>query len=368
MKVLIIGGTGTISTDVTKHCVSKGWDVTLLNRGKNNNALCAFCYPDSRLGKDSVSYVTNKLPEGANLWQMDINDEAAVKARLKEYGTVFDVVVNFINYSVDEIERDIRLFSGRTHQYIFISTASAYQKPRSHYMITESTPLSNPHWQYSRDKIACEERLTTEYRRNGFPMTIVRPSHTYDDRKLPLCIHGGKGSWSTLKRMMEGKPVLVLGDGHTLWPLTHSRDFAKGFVGLMGNVSAIGEAVHITTDEALTWNQIYAAIGRALGTQPKLAHVSTDFIVACRQSYEGPLHGDKSPNALFDNHKIKRLSPGFAADVRFDQGAKIAVDYHLNNAGAQVEDPDFDGFVDKIIEAQAAALEMVRGSFVDIKK
>ena len=339
MKALFIGGTGTISTDITKLCVKKGWDITLLNRGKSSGRL-----PDEmRISQ----------------WSMDINDEIAVTARLD--GEFFDVVVNFINYTVDQIERDIRLFTGKTRQYIFISTASAYQKPRSHYVATESTPLSNPHWKYSRDKIVCEERLMEEYRNNGFPITIVRPSHTYDERKIPVAIHGGNGSWSTLKRMIDGKPVLVLGDGNTLWPLTHSRDFAKGFIGLMGNISALGEAVHITSDEALTWNQIYQAIGDALGVKPKLAHVSTDFIVACNPDYEGPLHGDKSVGVVFDNSKIKRLSPGFIADIRFDQGAKMAVDYYLNNPEAQVEDPDFDRFTDAIIEAQAAAVEFVKG-------
>ncbi|MCL2422266.1 MAG: SDR family oxidoreductase, partial [Defluviitaleaceae bacterium] len=277
MKALLIGGTGTISTDITRLCVQKGWDITLINRGKSSD----------------------RLPANINVnqWTLDINDEAAVRAKLE--GQHFDVIANFINYTVDEVERDIRLFSGKTNQYIFISTASAYQKPRSHYLVTESTPLANPHWGYSRDKIACEDRLMAKYRQNAFPITIVRPSHTYDDRKLPICIHGGKGSWSTLKRMMEGKPVLVIGDGTSLWPMTHSQDFAKAFEGLMGNIQAIGEAVHITTDEALSWNQIYQAIGRALGIEPKLAHVSSDFITACRPSYEGPLHGDKSVTVVF---------------------------------------------------------------------
>jgi len=334
MKVLLIGGTGTISTDVTRLCITKGWDVTLINRGNKNHDM-----PVSQ-------------------WSFDINDESAILAMLE--GEHFDVVANFINYTIDQVERDIRLFSDKTDQYIFISTASAYQKPRIHYMTTESTVLSNPYWEYSRDKIACEERLVDEYRQNGFPITIVRPSHTYDEKKIPISIHGGKGAWSTLKRIMEGKPVLVPGDGATCWPITHSSDFAKGFVGLMGKSSAIGEAVHITSDEALCWNQLYAIIGKALGVEPKLAHVSTDFIVAARPSYEGPLHGDKSVNVIFDNSKIKRLVPDFVATVSADQGLRMAVDYHLNNPAAQVEDPDFDHFTDVIIQAQMEAVDRVR--------
>ena len=338
MKALLIGGTGTISTDITKLCVQKGWDITLLNRGNRRS----------------------RLPDGISVseWVLDINDEAAVKARLE--GEFFDVIANFINYTTDQVERDIRLFSGKTNQYIFISTASAYQKPRGHYMVTESTPLANPHWAYSRDKIACEDRLMAEYRQNGFPITTVRPSHTYDKYKIPVSIHGGKGSWSTLKRMLDGKPVLVPGDGTTLWPLTHSRDFAKGFEGLMGNIQAIGEAVHITSDEALTWNQIYQAIGNALWVEPKLVHVATDFLVACDPSYEGPLHGDKSVCTLFDNSKIKRLVPDFTATIRFDQGARMAAEYYLNDPEAQIEDPDFERFTDAVIKAQEMAVEQVR--------
>ena len=341
MRALLIGGTGTISTDITRLCVERGWDITLLNRGNRSGRL-----PDGML---------------VSQWSLDVNDEAAVAARLE--GEFFDVVVNFINYNVGEIERDIRLFAGKCLQYIFISTASAYQKPRGHYMVTESTPLSNPHWAYSRDKIACEERLMVEYRDRAFPVTIVRPSHTYDKYKIPVCVHGGKGSWSTLKRMLDGKPVLVVGDGSSHWPLTHSRDFAKGFIGLMGNIQAIGESVHITSDEALTWNQIYQAIGNALGVVPKLAHVSTDFLVACSPEHEGPLHGDKSVSVVFDNSKIKRLSPGFAATIRFDQGAREAAEQYLNDPSLQIADPDFDRFTEAIINAQNAAIDMVKGGF-----
>ena len=338
MKALLIGGTGTISMDITKLCVERGYDVTLLNRGNRNS----------------------RLPESMRVsqWALDINDENAVRARLE--GEYFDVIVNFINYTTDQVERDIRLFADKTNQYIFISSASAYQKPLSHYMVTESTPLSNPFWDYSRDKIACEERLMAEYRNNGFPITIVRPSHTYDKYRIPVCIHGGNGSWSTISRMLEGKPVLVIGDGTSLWTLTHSQDFAKGFIGLMGNIKAIGESVHITSDEALTWNQIYTNIARAFGVRPNLFHVATDFITAVDPSYNGQLHGDKGANVLFDNSKIKRLVPGFTATIRFDQGAKMAAEYYLNDPESQIPDPNFDIFVDTIIEAQMSAIAKVK--------
>ena len=337
MRVLIIGGTGTISADITKLCAEKGFDVTLINRGTRSS----------------------RLHDGLKIsnWVLDINDESQVRAKMEN--EKFDVVANFINYTADEIERDIRLFAGKTKLYIFISSASAYQKPLSHYLVTESTPLANPFWQYSCDKIACEERLMDEYRKNGFPVTIVRPSHTYDKYKMPLCIHGGKGSWSTLKRMLDGKPVLVIGDGTALWPMTHSIDFAKAFTGLMGNIKAIGESVHITTDEALTWNQIYKSIGNAIGAEPKLFHVASDFIVSVRDSYSGPLLGDKSANILYDNSKIKRLVPGFTATIRFDEGARMAADYYLNDPAAQIPDPDFDKFTDAIIEAQNNAVKNV---------
>ncbi|MDR1664467.1 MAG: SDR family oxidoreductase [Clostridiales bacterium] len=338
MKILFIGGTGVISTEITKRCIALGWDVTLLNRGRQSG----------------------RLPEGvkARNWNADINDESAVRSLLE--GETFDVVANFINFTPGQAERDVRLFSGKTKQYIFISSASAYQKPLSDYLIRESTPLANPYWEYSREKIACENILTDAYRKHGFPFTVVRPSHTYDIYSLPVGLHGEKGAWQVIKRMMDGKPVLVQGDGSSLWTVTHSRDFAKGFTGLMGNLHAIGEAVHITSDESLTWNQIYASIGGALNVEPKLYHVSSDFLCACEPSFTGPLHGDKSVSVVFDNSKLKRLVPGFAAEIRFDQGARWSVEYFLSHPEAQKEDPVFDAFTESVIAAQKEAVARVR--------
>ncbi|MCL1998816.1 MAG: SDR family oxidoreductase [Turicibacter sp.] len=333
MKALFIGGTGTISTDITNLCVAQGWDLTVLNRGNT------------------------QIPN-VSQWTYDINDEAAVKARLAD--EYFDVVVNFINFVPSQIERDIRLFAGKTDQYIFISSASAYQKPPNNLPITESTPLYNKFWDYSRNKIACEERLIDEYRKNAMPITIIRPSHTYNNTNVPLYLHGKKGSWSTLKRMLDGKPVLMCGDGATLWTLTHSEDFARAFVGIMGNSHAIGEAIHITTDEALTWNRIYSIIAHELGVTPKIHYIPSDFIISLSPEHEGPLLGDKANNAIFDNSKIKKFVPTFTAKIRFEQGIKAPIKRFLDNPSLQQPDPDFENFTDVIIETQTAALTEAR--------
>lgn len=336
MKALFIGGTGTISTAVSKLAVEKGWELYLLNRGNKGS----------------------KVPDGAKVITADINDEKNVSELIK--GMKFDVVADFIAFVPSHIERDIRLFSENTKQFIFISSASAYQKPLSYYKINESTPLFNPYWDYSRNKIACEELLMKEYRNNGFPVTIVRPSHTYDEEKVPVAVHGDKGSWQVVERIREGKPVIIPGDGTSLWTLTHNSDFAKAFVGIMGNSGAIGEAVNITSDEVLTWNKIYDLIGEALGVKVKKVHVSTDFLVKCKPDLEGGLLGDKSNCTLFDNSKIKRLVPDFTATVRFDEGVKSCIEYILSHPELQVYDEEFDKFCDKIIEAQDKAVSIFK--------
>ncbi|MCL2666076.1 MAG: SDR family oxidoreductase [Defluviitaleaceae bacterium] len=337
MKALFIGGTGNISAAVTEACATD-WDLFLLTRGNKKDRLAA----DIR----------------ATFLHGDINDEEAVAELIKDMR--FDAVVNFVNYSVAQVERDIRLFSGKTRQYIFISTASVYQKPLSGGTITESTLLSNPFWEYSRIKIECEELLIREYRAKAFPVTIVRPSHTYDYTYLPTGIHGKNGSWPVLARMLAGKPLPLPGDGTTIWTMTHSSDFARGFKGLMGNPRAIGESFHITSDETLTWNQIYEAIGSAAGVKPNILHVPTDFLCACDPSYTGTLHGDKSNNAIFDNSKIKKLVPGFYASVRFDIGIRKSVQYLLEHTELHKEDPEFDRFCDALFDSMANAAEYVK--------
>ena len=336
MKALLIGGTGIISAEITRLLAAHpDWEVWVLNRGRRG-----------------------PLPPGVRVLTADMADEAGVMKVLS--GLTFDTVADFIAFTPADIERDLRLFSGRTGQYIFISSASAYQKPLSHYLIDESTPLSNPFWRYSRDKIACEERLTAAYRQDGFPMTIVRPSHTYSDRSLPVALHGDKGAWQVVERMRQGKPVIVPGDGTSLWTVTHSEDFAKGFVGLMGNVHALGEAVQITSDEALTWNQIHGIIGAALGVQPDLRHIPTDFLAACLGPRADGLTGDKAHSAVFDNAKLKRLGPGFQATIRFDQGARRSLRRMLDEPALQVADPAFDAWCDRLLALWDRTMEEAR--------
>ena len=335
-KALFIGGTGTISAAIVRRLVGElGWQVWLLNRGNR---------PDA-------------VPEGAHSIAADINDETAVLNKLGDM--TFDCVCEFIGFTPDQVQRDYRLFKGRTRQYIYTSSASAYHKPAASYIITEGTTLANPHWEYSRNKIACEDFLMKVYREEGFPVTIVRPSHTYDERSVPLGVHGKKGSWQVIKRMLEGKPVIIQGDGTSLWTMTFNTDFAIGYTGLMGNRHAIGEAFQITGDETLTWNQIYATIADALGVELKAYHVASDFLAAVGDKYgydfEGSLIGDKSVSVVFDNRKLKRAVPDMRTEVRFDQGVRIALDYVLSHPERQIPDPDFDAWCDRVIEAQERA-------------
>lgn len=330
MKALFIGGTGTISTAITELFAKEGGELYLLNRGNRNDI----------------------LPENVHWIKGDISDEEGVAKLIADMH--FDVVADFIAFTIDQVERDFRLFRDKTKQYIFISSASAYQKPPLSYPVTESTPLVNPYWQYSRNKIQCEEYLMKQHRENGFPITIVRPSHTYDNRKVPL------GGWQVARRMLEGKRVIIHGDGTSLWTLTHSNDFAKGFVGLMGNVHAIGEAIHITSDERLTWNQIYGIVADALGVELKAIHVSSEFLAACSLGdHLGSLVGDKANNAIFDNTKLKRLVPEFVATIRFDQGIRKTISNILSHPELQKEDLEYDNWCDRIIKAMDTALNTV---------
>ncbi|MHA7967071.1 SDR family oxidoreductase [Paenibacillus sp. CAU 1782] len=328
MKALFIGGTGIISSAITRQLAEQGCELYLLNRGSRNAT----------------------LPQGVHVIQGDINDEEHIASLLE--GHYFDVVADFIAFHPAQLERDFRLFEGRTKQFLFISSASAYQTPLSDYRITEGTPLSNPYWEYSRNKIACEQYLIDRYREDGFPITIVRPSHTYDERSIPLGVHGDKGSWQVAKRMLEGNPVIIHGDGTSLWTMTHNQDFAKGFIGLMGNIHAIGETVHITSDETVTWNQIYEIIADALGVKLNAVHVSSHFLAAAGPyDFRGGLLGDKANSVVFDNSKLKRLVPDFVATTRLDQGIKETVRHILANPALQTEDPEFDSWCDRVVEA-----------------
>ena len=306
MRVLFIGGTGNISTACARLALSRDTDLYILSRGNQKKS-----------GLEKASFIT-----------ADINNHQQVKSALD--GMVFDAVVNFIAYTPAEVTRDIKLFSGLCGQYIFISSASAYQKPLTHPIITESTPLANPYWDYSRDKIACEELLIKAYRDHGFPATIVRPSHTYET-VIPAAI----GSWedfTLIDRMRKGGEVIIHGDGSSLWTMTHSRDFAKGFVGLLGNQHSIGHSFHITSDEVLTWNQIYEAMAEAAGVPLKAVHISSDFICRVADDMDqkwmrGNLLGDKASSAIFDNTKIKRFVPDYVATIPFREGIRRTVEW-----------------------------------------
>ena len=347
MRVLFIGGTGTISTAISKRILDMGWELFLLNRGNRNHELNAAGNP-ARNG-------AGKLVEIA----CDIRNEST-EAVLQKLKTAlggerrFDAVVDFIAFTRDHAEKDFALFKDICGQYIFISSASAYQKPLSSYLITESTPLANPYWEYSRNKIACEDFLMAKYRENGFPVTIVRPSHTYNERSIPMGVHGKNGSWQVIKRMIEGKPVIIHGDGTSLWTVTHSGDFARAFTGLMGNTRAIGEAVQITSDESLTWNQIHRIVADALDVPLKAIHISSDYLIrssAGLYDFTGALIGDKANSVVFDNTKLRRLVPGFYARIRFDQGVKDTIAYVLAHKECQKEDPEFDEWCDRVIAA-----------------
>ncbi|MBR5655144.1 MAG: SDR family oxidoreductase [Prevotella sp.] len=331
MKILIIGGTGTISSAITRQLAASDHDLWLLNRGNH---------------KDEV-------PSNVKQVITDIDNENEVLRLLGN--EQFDAVCEFIGFLPSQVERDIRLFKGRTRQYVYISSASAYNKPAASHMITEGTTLANPYWEYSRNKIACEELLMHEYRENSFPVTIVRPSHTYCERGVPVSVHGLKGSWQVLKRMMEGKPVLVHGDGSSLWTLTWNEDFARGFIGLLGNPKTIGEAFQIMSDESLTWNQIYQCVANALGVEFRPYYVASEFLAAVApKSYDftGNLLGDKSVTVIFNCSKLKRAVPGFQATTRFDEGVCRCVAYLLAHPELQIEDPEFDAWCDRVIEAQ----------------
>jgi len=263
-------------------------------------------------------------------------------------GLSFDVVVQSVAFQPAQVERDLRLFAGRCGQYVFVSSASAYAKPLPHHVVTEATPLGNPVWEYSRAPQAGEERLR-DASASGVPVTIVRPSHTYSERSIPVNMHGGRGSWVVLRRLLEGRPVVVHGDGESLWTFTWADDLAVGFVGLFGHPDALGRAVHITSDESLTWNRAFATIADVLGVTAELVHVSSDMLVALRPDLEGPLLGDKAASIVFDNTLVKTLVPGFACPTTWAEGVARGWAYLQDHPEARVDDPEFDAFCDRVV-------------------
>ncbi|NUP60323.1 MAG: SDR family oxidoreductase [Pseudarthrobacter sp.] len=319
-SILFIGGTGVISAAAAERAVALGHRLTLLNRGQS----------------------TRPVPDGAEVLHADIRDAAAVRDVLA--GRTFDAVADFISYTPDQAQTSVDLFRDRTGQYVFISSASAYQKPPTRLPILESTPLKNPFWQYSRDKIACEELLFRAYREEDFPVTVVRPSHTYDRTKIAMV-----GGWTDVHRMRAGLPVMVHGDGTSLWTLTHSRDFAKAFVGLLGRPQAVGESYTITSDEYLPWNQIYRLFARAAGvTEPELVHVASETIAAHDQELGSNLLGDRSHSVVFDNTKIKSLVPSYAATIPFADGAREIVEWFDNHPELQEVNGNYMQLSDKL--------------------
>lgn len=322
MRVLFIGGTGIISSACSKLALEQGIELFLLCRGESPRAVA----------------------EGATVLKGDIRDASSAQKALGDLK--FDAVVNFIAFEPQHIQADIELFSGRTDQYIFISSASAYKKPVDNWPLTESTPLFNPHWQYSRNKIACEELLNSAYRDMGFPATVIRPSHTYDETLLPFDPY--QCGYTVLQRMKAGKPVVLHGDGTSLWVLTHHRDFAKGLCGLLGNRKAVGEAFHITSDEVQSWNEIYHAVGRAAGVTPDLVHVPSKIIAKEHPDWGAGLLGDKMHSVIFDNTKIKRFVPDFQCTIPFARGAEEIVAFYEANPEFEPINEQLNSLMDRL--------------------
>ncbi len=320
LRILLIGGNGIISASTSRLAIERGMELTLLNRGTDS---------------------TRPPIAGAEHLTGDAGDPASIRKAVRD--REFDVVANFRAFTPDQVEADVELFAGRTGQYIFISSASAYQKPVAHLPIVESTPLHNPFWQYSRDKIACEDVLVRAYRSTGFPMTIVRPSHTYDATLIPLV-----GEWTTLARIRDGRPIVIQGDGTSLWTLTHARDFARAFVGLFANPHALGSPVHITSDESLTWNAIAGLFGRALGIEPRIVHVPSDLIARDLPDIGDGLLGDKAHSVVFDNSRIKSLVPGWVATTPFAEGAREITEWYLADPKRQAPDAALDTAFDAL--------------------
>jgi nucleoside-diphosphate-sugar epimerase len=320
MRVLYIGGTGIISSACSPCAIEQGIELYLLNRGQSKRP----------------------TPDGARHLNGDIRDPESVKNAIGDLK--FDAVVDWIAFTPEHIETDLNLFRDCTRQLVFISSASAYQSPPSALPVTESTILDNPYWGYSRNKIACEERLVKAYRDEKYPITIVRPSHTYDKTLLPF-----DGGFTALTRMLQGKPVVVHGDGSSLWVLTHHRDFARAFVSLLGNSRSIGEAYHITSDELLTWNQIFDLVADAAGVKAKKVHVPSDAMVKMKPGMEGGLIGDKTNSMIFDNSKIKKIAGGWEAKIPFSQGAQEIVEYFASDPSRGHFDSDWDRFEDELI-------------------
>lgn len=338
MKILFIGGSGIISRAATQQALAAGHDLWLLNRGQHR-----------------------PVP-GARTLKADMADAASARAALA--GHTWDAVVQWIAFGPEDIRRDVDLFRGKTGQYVFISSASVYQKPHPGGVITESTPRENPHWDYSRKKIAAELELEAAHRAFGFPYTIVRPSLTYGDDQIPLVLNSWQQPWTAIDRLRRGAPLIIPGDGTSLWTITHNTDFAAGLLGLLGHPQAIGEAFHITSDEALPWNRYFALTAEAAGvTAPRFVHIASDFIIACVPAVEGTLLGDKAVSAVFDNAKLRRLVHGFAAKVPFAEGIRRTLAWFEADPARQTVDAEMNRRWDKLVAAYERGLAAARADF-----
>jgi nucleoside-diphosphate-sugar epimerase len=327
MKVLYIGGTGIISSGCAQLALDRGIELFILNRGQSTKF---------------------DVPAGAIGLRGDMRaDPDGVATLLNDYQ--FDAVVDWVAFTADHIEQDIRVFEGKTRQFVFISSASAYQKPPSHYLVTEDTPLANPRWQYSRDKIAGEERLMRAFRETGFPATIIRPSLTYGLSQIPLVLGSWQHPWTMIDRMLRGKPVIVPGDGTSLWTVTWNGDFAKGLVGVLGREQLAGHAFHITSDEVLTWDAIFREAAHAIGVEPKIVHIASDWLVAKHPAFEGTLLGDKIHSAVFDNSKIKRFVPDFVCTVPWAQGMRRSIAWFREDARRRTIDEAHNQLLDGLL-------------------
>lgn len=332
MRILFIGGTGVISIASTRLAIQRGIDLVLLNRGQRQE----------------------DLPSGVQVITADMNDPASVSRALD--GQQFDAVVNWIAFNEEHVRRDLELFRNRTKQYIFISSASAYQKPPAHYLITEETPMENPFWEYSRHKIAAEQYLLKAFRAEGFPAVIVRPSLTYGETLIPLVLNSWRKSYTIVDRMKRRGKVIVPGDGNSLWTITHNTDFAKGLVGLLGNPETLGEAFHITSDEVLTWNQHFRIVANTVGVEPEIVHIASDYLIACQPDYRGSLIGDKSVSVVFDNSKIRKFVPEYQATVSFAEGIRRALEWFDKDPVRREIDEPLVSFWDKVIAGYEAGL------------
>lgn len=326
-SILYLGGTGTISAACVRRSIERGHDVTVVNRGSGRRG----------------------LPDDVAVVSADIRDPAALKTALA--GREFDAVADFLSFTPADVTRNLGVFEGHTGQYVFISSASAYQKPPAQLPITEQTPLENPFWRYSRDKIACEDVLFSAHSERSLPVTVVRPSHTYDERSIPTL-----GGWTDIARMRAGRPVIVHGDGTSLWTITHSDDFAVAFTGLVGRSEAIGEAYTITGSHTPTWNQIYGWLADAAGVEaPELVHVASDTIAALAPELGPTLLGDKAHSIVFDTSKVQALVPEFRTTITFDEGARQILAHYDSHPEAQVVDAERDAQFDRLAAHARAA-------------